>query len=187
MARGCVLLDRDGVINHDSPDYILSAAQWRPIDGSLEAIAALNAAGLTVAVCSNQSAVGRGMLAPATLQAIHERMHQALAAVGGHLDGVFVCPHAPAADCRCRKPRPGLLQQALEQFDCAPERALMIGDSRRDLIAAERSGVEGWLVKTGNGAALADELGPATPVYPDLAAAVPAILRRLPATHGVAP
>jgi D-glycero-D-manno-heptose 1,7-bisphosphate phosphatase len=187
VVRGCVLLDRDGVINHDSPDYILAATQWHPIDGSLEAIATLNAAGLTVAICSNQSAVGRGMLTPTTLQAIHDRMHAALAAVGGHLDGVFICPHAPDADCPCRKPRPGLLQQALEQLACPPERALMIGDSRRDLIAAEQVKIEGWLVQTGNGAALADDVRPSTPVYPDLATAVPAILHRLPPIHEVAP
>ena len=103
-----VILDRDGVINEDSSAFIKSPAEWRPIPGSLEAIARLNRAGYQVVVATNQSGVGRGLFDIRTLTAIHQRMRQALAAVGGRIDAIFFCPHAPEAECACRKPAPGL-------------------------------------------------------------------------------
>jgi len=173
----CLLLDRDGVINVDSTDYILDVDEWNPIPGSLEAIAKLTHAGIRVAVCTNQSAVGRGMLSGETLERIHGRMREAIIAAGGQLSGIFFCPHVPEARCNCRKPAPGLIQQALEELNCAADAALFIGDSRRDLEAARRAGVEAWLVRTGNGRATEVSLTDRPAVYDDLASAAEKLLR----------
>ena len=105
-----IVLDRDGVINHDSEQFIKSPDEWRPIAGSLEAIARLNHAGYRVVVATNQSGVGRGLFDMGTLNAIHDKMHRALAQVGGRIDAVFYCPHTADTGCDCRKPKPGLLQ-----------------------------------------------------------------------------
>lgn len=180
MRVHCLLLDRDGVINVDSEDYILDVDDWEPIPGSVEAIADLTHAGIKVAVCTNQSAVGRGMLSMERLEQIHQRMRDAVVAAGGRLTGVFFCPHAPQAQCNCRKPAPGLIQEALEQLGCAADATLFIGDSQRDLEAAARAGIEAWLVRTGNGRRTEAMLnGGATAVYDDLGAVAGEILRRL--------
>ena len=176
MSIQCVLLDRDGVINVDSEDYILAPDEWQPIPGSLEAIARLTGAGLQVAVCSNQSAVGRGMISMDQLEQINERMLEAVENAGGRLAGIFICPHAPDAQCGCRKPSPGLIQQALAQLDCTPAASLFIGDSQRDLEAARGVAVEAWLVRTGNGRHTETAVAPETRVYDDLASAVQALL-----------
>jgi D-glycero-D-manno-heptose 1,7-bisphosphate phosphatase len=178
-----VLLDRDGVINFDSPDYILTPDQWRPIPGSLEAIAALSRAGVPVAIVSNQSALGRGMFDAATMEAIHMRMIAAIETAGGRIAHTAYCPHAPEDDCACRKPKPGLLTEALQALgirDAA--QAVMIGDSVRDVEAALAVGVRPVLVRTGYGdagAILAKARGlvPDIPVYDDLAAAVADLLQ----------
>src|SRR6187399_3074208 len=112
-----IVLDRDGVINHDSPNFIKSPDEWRPIPGSLEAIARLNHAGFRVVVATNQSGVGRGLLDIATLNAIHEKLHRALAQVGGRLDAIFYCPHTGDSHCECRKPRPGMLEEIGRRFN----------------------------------------------------------------------
>ena len=104
-----IILDRDGVINHDSDQFIKTPDEWRPIPGSLEAIARLSHAGFRVAVCTNQSGIGRGLFDMATLNAIHNRMHRALSQVGGRVDAVFFCPHTAEARCECRKPQPAML------------------------------------------------------------------------------
>src|SRR5512145_768253 len=96
-----VVLDRDGVINHDSEQFIKSPDEWRPIPGSLEAIARLNHAGYRVVVATNQSGVGRGLLDMGTLNAIQEKMHRALAQVGGRIDAIFFCPHTADSACQC--------------------------------------------------------------------------------------
>src|SRR4051812_13123682 len=96
-----VILDRDGVINHDSPEFIKKPDEWEPIPGSLEAIARLNRDGYRVIVATNQSGVGRGLLDMATLNAINEKMHKSLAQVGGRIDAIFYCPHAQTSDCAC--------------------------------------------------------------------------------------
>ncbi|MEX0431462.1 D-glycero-beta-D-manno-heptose 1,7-bisphosphate 7-phosphatase [Spiribacter insolitus] len=171
MRPRCLLLDRDGVINIDSTDYILSVDEWQPIPGSLEAIAQLTHAGVKVAVCTNQSAVGRGMLSEEMLERIHQHMREAVTAAGGQLSGIFFCPHSPEARCNCRKPAPGLIQQALQHLGCAEEAALFIGDSQRDLEAARSAGVEAWLVRTGNGRETEASLDEAMVVYDDLASA----------------
>ncbi len=173
-----VLLDRDGVINADSPDYILSPQAWQPLPGSLEAIARLSGADIPVVICTNQSAVGRGWLSEATLTAIHEKLNNAVTDAGGTIAGIDYCPHSPEVGCECRKPAPGLIKMALKRHDLAPSAALFIGDSRRDLQAAERAGVPAWLVRTGNGLTTEASLPDDTPVrvFDDLSAAVSALL-----------
>jgi D-glycero-D-manno-heptose 1,7-bisphosphate phosphatase len=177
-----VLLDRDGVINFDSPDYILTPDQWRPIPGSLEAIAALSRAGIPVAIVSNQSALGRGMFDTETMQAIHARMIAAIEAAGGRIAHTAYCPHAPQDDCACRKPRPGLLIEALAALGVEAGEAVMIGDSLRDVEAAVAVGVRPVLVRTGHTdpdiiLAKAQRLVPDIPAYADLATAVDALLQ----------
>src|SRR5687767_15909408 len=106
-----VILDRDGVINEDSAAFIKAPEEWRAIPGSLEAIARLNHAGFQVVLATNQSGVGRGLFEVSTLNAIHDRMHRALAQIGGRIDAIFFCPHAQDANCSRRKPRPRLLEE----------------------------------------------------------------------------
>ena len=180
-----VLLDRDGVINFDSPDYILTPEQWRPIPGSLEAIAALGRAGIPVAIVSNQSALGRGMFDAVTMEAIHERMIAAIEAAGGHITHAAYCPHAPEDHCACRKPKPGLLIETLQALGIREAAdTVMIGDSARDVEAAVAVGVRPVLVRTGYGdagdiLAKARRLVPDIPVYDDLAAAVDVLLQEV--------
>ena len=171
-----VVLDRDGVINQDSPAYIKSPEEWHAIPGSLEAIAKLNRAGFLVVVASNQSGLGRGYLTPETLNKIHQKMERELAAVGGKLDGIFICPHSPEDHCDCRKPKPGLLFQIIDKFGTKPEEMLSIGDSMRDLLAAKTAGIPAVLVKTGNGQVTFSSEKVDVPVFDDLAAVADAIL-----------
>lgn len=153
MTNRLLLLDRDGVINHDSPDFIKSPEEWHPIPKSLEAIARFKQQGWLVAVITNQSGIGRGLYTEQTLEAIHQKFKQALRAQNVDIDGIFYCPHLPDADCNCRKPKPGLIQQALQTFNINPQSAPvpLIGDSLRDLIAASAAQCHPVLVKTGNG------------------------------------
>jgi D-glycero-D-manno-heptose 1,7-bisphosphate phosphatase len=111
-----VILDRDGTINQDSADYVKAPSEWQPLPGALEAIAKLNHAGWHVVVATNQSGLGRGLFDVASLNAMHAKMHTMLAAVGGRIDAVFYCPHAPEDVCRCRKPEPGLFEQIGDRF-----------------------------------------------------------------------
>lgn len=173
-----VILDRDGVINRESPDFIRTPAEWQPLPGSLEAIARLCRAGWTVTVATNQSGVGRGLLTRATLERIHARMAEALAAHGGGLAQIAYCPHLPEDDCECRKPRPGLLHQIAARQGMALTNVPVIGDSLRDLEAARAVGARPILVRSGNGARTAAQL-PAqwqVSVVDDLAAAVDLLL-----------
>ena len=178
-----VLLDRDGVINFDSPDYILSPEQWEPIPGSLEAIARLTKAGIAIAVVSNQSALGRGMLDDATLQNIHAKMLLSIEALGGRVDHVAYCPHAPDDGCTCRKPLPGMITESLAALNLEDQlqHVCMIGDSLRDMQAAWAAGVKGILVQSGYGdgdaiLAKARLQKPNIRAFPDLAAATKYIL-----------
>ena len=145
-----VLLDRDGVINHDSDQYIKSPDEWYAIDGAMEAIAALQRR-FSVAVCTNQSGVGRGLFSSATLAAIHGKLNDAVTTAGGQALEVFFCPHRPDDGCLCRKPRPGLLTTAMQARSADPGRTLYVGDSEKDLLAAEAAGCRSVLVRTGNG------------------------------------
>ena len=174
-----VILDRDGVINHDSASYIKSPDEWKPIAGSLEAIALLNQAGYRVLVATNQSGVGRGLFDMATLNAIHDKMHRALRLVGGHVDGSFYCPHANDAGCTCRKPRPGLLDEISKRFGVSLEGVPFIGDSLRDLQAGAAVGAQPVLVLTGKGKKTRKDgdLPEGTVIHADLAEAVRSLLQ----------
>jgi D-glycero-D-manno-heptose 1,7-bisphosphate phosphatase len=174
-----VVLDRDGVINHDSDDFIKSVDEWLPIDGSAEAIARLTQAGFTVTVATNQSGIGRRLLSVAELDAIHAGMHQHIEMAGGRIDKIVFCPHLPDAGCDCRKPEPGLLRQLQKHYDIDMHGVPFIGDSERDLRAARAAGARPILVLTGNGrntlAAIDRSAGPVD-VFEDLSCAVEALL-----------
>jgi D-glycero-D-manno-heptose 1,7-bisphosphate phosphatase len=177
-AARLIVLDRDGVINYDSDQFIKSPEEWRPIPGSLEAISRLNHAGFRVVVATNQSGVGRGLLDIATLNAIHERMHKALAQVGGRIDAIFFCPHTADSECGCRKPKPGMLEEIGMRFNVDMTGVPCLGDSPRDLAAAEAVGAQPMLVLTGKGEKTLREgtLPKNTVIFPDLAFAVAALL-----------
>ncbi|RTL55807.1 MAG: D-glycero-beta-D-manno-heptose 1,7-bisphosphate 7-phosphatase [Rhodocyclaceae bacterium] len=174
-----VILDRDGVINHDSDQYIKSPDEWKPIPGSPEAIARLNQAGYRVVVSTNQSGVGRGLFDMDTLNAIHEKMVRTIAQVGGKIDAIFFCPHTADDKCGCRKPKPGMLEEIATRYNTVLSEVPVIGDSLRDLQAAVAVGAQPMLVLTGKGEKTRlDPLLPAiTPIYPDLAAAVAQLVK----------
>jgi D-glycero-D-manno-heptose 1,7-bisphosphate phosphatase len=173
-----VILDRDGVINRDSEQFIKSPEEWRPIPGSLEAIARLNHAGFRVVVATNQSGIGRGLFDMATLNAIHDKMHRALAQVGGRIDAVFYCPHSGEAQCECRKPRTAMLQEIGLRLGVDLNGVPCIGDSLRDLQAADAVGAQPILVLTGKGEKTLreDSVPKKTVIFPDLAFAASALL-----------
>lgn len=169
-----IILDRDGVINHDSDQYIKSPDEWRPIEGSLEAIARLNQWGWRVVVASNQSGVGRGLFGMDTLNAINDKMVKSLAQVGGRIDAIFFCPHAADSTCDCRKPKPGMFLQIAERFNTSLQGVPTVGDSLRDLQAGVAVGCVPYLVLTGKGQKTREDpnLPEATQIYPDLATVV---------------
>ncbi|HEX6136137.1 MAG TPA: D-glycero-beta-D-manno-heptose 1,7-bisphosphate 7-phosphatase [Casimicrobiaceae bacterium] len=177
-AARLIVLDRDGVINHDSEQFIKSPDEWRPIPGSLEAIARLNHAGYRVVVATNQSGVGRGLLDFATLTAIHEKMHRALAQVGGRVDAIFFCPHTADARCECRKPKPGMLLEIGVRFNVEMDAVACVGDGLRDLQAADAVGAQPMLVLTGKGEKTLRDGGfpKNTVIFPDLAFVASALL-----------
>ena len=146
-----VILDRDGTINQDSDQYIKSPAEWKPIPGSMEAIARLTQGGWRIVVATNQSGIARGLFDMATLNAIHGEMHRAVGQAGGRIDAIFFCPHAADSNCECRKPRPGLLREIGSRYDIELKGVPMIGDSLRDLEAAAAVGAQPYLVLTGKG------------------------------------
>ena len=173
-----VILDRDGVINYESAQFIKSPAEWNPLPGSLDAIARLHHAGFLVAEATNQSGISRGMFDMATLSAIHTKMHRAVNHAGGRIDALFYCPHAATAACSCRKPKAGMLQSISERFQMPLAGIWAIGDSHRDLQAAHAAGAEPVLVLTGNGSetAASGELPPGTRTFADLSAAAQALI-----------
>ncbi|MGB0733420.1 MAG: D-glycero-beta-D-manno-heptose 1,7-bisphosphate 7-phosphatase [Pontibacterium sp.] len=147
-----VILDRDGVINYDSDDYVKSVDEWLPIEGSAEAIAQLNAAGYTVAVATNQSGIGRGYFSKTDLEAMHTKMNRLIVAAGGKIAHLAYCPHVPDDSCDCRKPLPGMLVEIKHALNVQPnDECWMIGDSLRDLQAGEAAGCKNILVRTGKG------------------------------------
>jgi D-glycero-D-manno-heptose 1,7-bisphosphate phosphatase len=168
-----VILDRDGVINFDSDQYIKSPAEWRPIPGSIEAIARLNQNGYRIAVATNQSGIGRGLFDMATLNAINDKMMEMVFRQGGRIDAVFFCPHTAVEDCNCRKPRTGLYEEIAARFHTELKGVPAIGDSLRDLQAAEGVGAQPILVLTGKGKATQAEgaMPKKTLVFEDLAEA----------------
>jgi len=171
MPMGLVILDRDGVINHESADFIKSPHEWLPIAGSLDAIARLNRAGLRVLVATNQSGLARGLFDIEMLNRIHEKMHLELAELGGAIEAVFFCPCLPDDACECYKPRPGMLNAIAERLRVSLDRVPVVGDARRDIEAARAAGARPVLVRTGKGEqTLADAVGlKNVPVYDDLA------------------
>jgi D-glycero-D-manno-heptose 1,7-bisphosphate phosphatase len=169
------ILDRDGTINEDSAEYVKTPGEWVPLPGALEAIAKLNHAGWHVVVATNQSGLGRGLFDVAALNAMHTKMHTLLAAVGGRVDAIFYCPHAPDDACHCRKPNPGLFEQIAERYGIDLKGMPTVGDSARDLVAGAAVGAEPHLVLTGKGALyrnqpLGDKFPAHTQVHDDLTA-----------------
>lgn len=154
------LLDRDGVINENRDHYVTRWEDFRFLPRSIDAMTAFRDMGLRLAVITNQSAVGRGLLSQEGLDEIHGLMQSACAANDAVIDAVFACPHAPSDGCGCRKPQPGLLLQAMEQLDERPEACIAIGDSSADLGAAEAVGVPFVLVRTGHGERTLENLEP---------------------------
>ena len=158
MPQPLVILDRDGVINHDSDDYIKSVDEWIPIPGSIEAIADLSKAGFLILVASNQSGLARGYFDDISLANIHSYMSSLVEDAGGKIDAVFFCPHAPDEDCNCRKPRTGLLDQIEEEFSLSVKGAYFIGDTEKDIDAALTKLCRPILVRTGKGATVEQSL-----------------------------
>lgn len=146
-----IILDRDGVINIDSDAYIKNADEWIAIDGSLEAIAKLSKAGYTVAVATNQSGIARGLFDLDDLEAMHEKLQTGVAALGGHVAGIFYCPHGPDENCDCRKPKIGLLTAIENELQLPVAGAPFVGDSLKDLQAGLAKKCIPYLVKTGKG------------------------------------
>ena len=180
-----IILDRDGVINHDSDAYIKSPEEWQPIDGSLEAIASLNHGGYTVVVASNQSGIARKYFDISALTAMHNKMDALLENIGGRIDAVFYCPHGPDDGCDCRKPSPGMLLDIGQRFNVSLKEVFFIGDSISDIKAAIDAEAKPMLVRTGKGNKAekimqleSKESGSEpVPVFDDLAAAVATLLK----------
>ncbi len=178
-AMKLVILDRDGVINYDSDQFIKSPEEWKPIPGSLEAIAALNQAGFRVVVASNQSGIGRGLFDMATLNAIHAKMHKLTAQAGGRIEAIFFCPHPADSQCGCRKPKVGLFREIAQRYHIDLKGVPAIGDALRDIQAAAEAGATPILVRTGKGGKTlaSGELPPGVRVFDNLAEAVQALLK----------
>jgi D-glycero-D-manno-heptose 1,7-bisphosphate phosphatase len=179
LGKGLVILDRDGVINHDSDAFIKNEDEWLPVPGSLEAIAALTRAGFTLAVASNQSGIARGLFDQETLDAMHAKMLGLVHEAGGHISRIVICPHGPDDGCDCRKPKPGMLLQLARHFDTTLAGVPVIGDALRDLEAAATVGARPILVRSGKGRRTEAALPPQfaeVPVYDDLAAAARALV-----------
>lgn len=174
-----IILDRDGVINYESVEYIKSPAEWLPIPGSLEAIAQLNRAGFRVLIATNQSGVARGYYDIDMLDSIHEKLMRELAAVGGYVEEIFFCPHHPDEKCPCRKPRPGLIHRMQEKYPLQLQETFFIGDSYVDMQVALSMGCRPILVMSGNGRVVAEKYAEelqAVPKFADLACAVEFVL-----------
>ena len=173
-----IILDRDGVINYDSDHFIKSPEEWKPIPGSVEAIARLSQADYRVVVATNQSGIGRGLFDMHTLNAIHDKMHKAVAVAGGRIDAIFYCPHTADSDCHCRKPKAGMLEDIASRYNINLRGVPLVGDSLRDLESGAQVFAQTILVLTGKGTKTqaAGGLPEGTLIYPDLAAAVTALI-----------
>ena len=172
-----VILDRDGVINQDRDDFVKNTMEWQPLPRSLEAIANLTQAGWRVVVATNQSGIGRGLFDMVALNAMHAKMNQLLARVGGRVEAVFFCPHTPEDHCTCRKPMPGLFQMIGQRFGRSLDGVPMVGDLPRDVLAAQSVGCEPHLVRTGQAATMPEselqalrQQVPGLTIHPNLSA-----------------
>lgn len=146
-----IILDRDGVINEDSDDYVKSVDEWIPIPGSIDAIVALSKAGYTIVVATNQSGIGRGLFDLDDFEAMNEKLFSLVEEKGGRIDGIFYCPHTPDDQCNCRKPKTGLIDAIENELGISAKNALVVGDAERDLVAGLAKGCRAFLVKTGKG------------------------------------
>jgi D-glycero-D-manno-heptose 1,7-bisphosphate phosphatase len=157
-----IILDRDGVINFDSPNYIRTPEEWIAIPGSIEAIALLNNKGYKIAIATNQSGIGRGYYSYDTLSAIHNKLFTELNKVNGTIDKLVFCPHTPIDNCSCRKPKPGMLQEILQFFQISPSnsKVYFVGDSATDIAAAKAANCQPVLVRTGNGNVTIENISP---------------------------
>jgi D-sedoheptulose 7-phosphate isomerase len=174
-----VILDRDGVLNVEAPGhgYVRSASDLRWIPGALEGMVMLRRAGVRLSIATNQSGIGRGLVTTADVEAVHERLRQDVVLAGGSIDAIFYCPHAPESACSCRKPAPGMINEAIRTAGIREERTLVVGDARRDLEAAWRGGVAAALLRTGKGKATEPDVAALNvPIYDDLPALVRAML-----------
>jgi D-glycero-D-manno-heptose 1,7-bisphosphate phosphatase len=173
-----VILDRDGVINQDSANFIKNPNEWIALPGSLEAIALLNQSGFRVAVATNQSGIARGLFDMATLNAINDKMHRALAQMGGRIDALYYCPHVAEDECSCRKPKPLMIEDIGRRFSVDLAEVYGIGDSQRDLQAFSEAGCKPILVRSGKGqeTLAKGDLPKGTLVFADLAEAAQHII-----------
>ena len=176
-----IILDRDGVINEDSDDYIKSPDEWIPIPGSLDAISRLNHAGYSVVIASNQSGIARGYFSLETLAAMSVKMNNLLSPLGGRIDAMFFCPHGPKDGCDCRKPKPGLLTEIGNRFQASLGEVMFVGDNMNDVKAALAAGAQPVIVRTGKGEQTVNSLAETginnIPVYDDLTGVVNSILK----------
>lgn len=174
MQVDAILLDRDGTLNAERADYVKSWEEFVFLPGALEALALLARLRVPVAVITNQSCVGRGIVPRRHLDEIHQRMLAQVQQAGGRIDAVYVCPHRPDEGCACRKPAPGLLRQAASDFDVDPARCVYIGDAPTDLEAAQRAGCRALMVASGLRAEMLRDRkahGDSTPLFTDLSEA----------------
>ncbi|MCE7987283.1 MAG: HAD family hydrolase [Caldilinea sp. CFX5] len=182
-----ILLDRDGVLNRERADYVKSWQEFQFLPGVLPALARLATLAVPIVVVTNQSAIGRGIIEAAVVTELHQRLHEVVTKAGGRIDAFFVCPHHPADNCRCRKPQPGLLQQAAHQFAFSLTEAVFIGDAMTDYEAACAAGCHAILVKSGRQGVDLDRLFVDAvlppPIVADLAAAVDLLFNRDRAIH----
>jgi D-glycero-D-manno-heptose 1,7-bisphosphate phosphatase len=180
--RPTMFLDRDGVVNRNRDDYVKCWQEFEFLPGSLEALRLLAKKRVRVVIVTNQSPVGRGIISRETLDAIHRRMTAEVAAHGGRIDAILCCPHAPAAGCGCRKPRPGLIVEAMRRFRVDSRSACFVGDSLSDLKAAQAAGIPFVMVLTGKGLPPSLRRAGSNPplrwIAPDLEAAARWFLRR---------
>lgn len=179
-----VILGRDGVLNRYREDHVKDPQEWEPVEGALQAVARLNHAGWHVVVATNQAGIGRGLIDMASLNSVHQRMIRRLAEVGGRLDAVFFCPHAPEEQCECRKPLPGMMLQIAQRYGIELGAVPLVGDNLRDLKAAVAAGCQPHLVRTGRAGDLEEEQlstllqqVPGAMAHADLASFADALLR----------
>jgi D-glycero-D-manno-heptose 1,7-bisphosphate phosphatase len=179
MSERVVILDRDGVINTDSEDFVKSLDEWVPLPGSIDAIARLAHAGYRVAVASNQSGLARGLLTPADLDSMHRKLRDLLAEQGGRIEMIVYCPHGPDENCECRKPKPGMLMEIARRLSVNLSGVPFVGDSLGDVLAAKAAGADPWMVCTGKGRDTLAGGSPylaGVPVHADLASVVDVLL-----------
>jgi D-glycero-D-manno-heptose 1,7-bisphosphate phosphatase len=182
-----ILLDRDGVINRDSDAFVKSASEFLPLPGAIDAIADLTRVGVRVAVCTNQSGIGRGLLTEADLARIHGKLIDLVEAAGGRIHGIRYCPHHPDDGCDCRKPSPAMPLALMNELNASPADTTVVGDSLRDLESGRMAGCRAVLVRTGNGAKIEAEARATgyEEVFDDLAAFSRSEIARIHAASGV--